>query len=578
MPILITMPLIALLLVGVGLACERVLARRVEADFEAPAYSLLTGWSALVLVGALCAVAGVPLTGPAIAIGAVGVVGLVGAGPAAAGLWRLALAWLLLLPMMAIASVIPPTMPDEFPQLLPNARVLVDNDVFPDRAHPNLETSKPDYPPALALIAYAAGRFGGHDVAYPGKMFTVLLAGAFAVALAAQVAPRIGPLLAIAMGALLATVLNPFFDPRIALTSYTDTPTGFLLALCVAACWRALDDVQPRWRLYAAAAAIVLVLLRETNLVFVVALAAGLLLLRQYRSAAWIVASAFVAFGLWRIYIVTAGKTPSMTVRPVATWDWSAPFAMVRVLFGERLANHPLLGIGGAGFALAVFVLFVWVMRAGDRKLRALFVIAGLVAATWCTFLAWAYAAVFVKQVLTANSAWRYLSELGPLLIYAAVAAIANALPERWVMARTRATAAVGVAACLVPVLATLATWRHWRIDCRFPDVVAVRGMTPALATLRVGSDKIAVIHPDEPGWYAEAIDYELRRPWASSVPFRSPAQALAPDYRLDLSRLDRKQLLETGSVPSFEFTRRDGEGWRPVLTLAAQKLSGCGN
>jgi hypothetical protein len=575
MPILITMLLIALLLIGAGFACERLFAPRIRVDFEAISHPLVTGWAVLGLAGVVCAVGGVSVTGPAIALGVIGAAGLAVAGPAAAGLWRIALAWVLLLPMLAIASVIPATMPDEFPYLLPNVQSLVEYDVFPDRTRPNVWTSKPEYPPALSLIAYAAARFGGHDIAYPGKIFTVLLAGAFAIVLAAQIAGRIGQLAAIAIGVMLATVLNPFFDPRIALTAYNDTPTGFVLALCVAASWRACSEPQAAWRLHAAAAAIVLVLLRETSLVFVVGLAAGLLLCRQYRLTAWIVLPALVTFGLWRIYIITAGWTSSMSARPFAAWDWSGPFTMLRVLFSERLANNPVLGLAGVGFALLCAALCVWVVRSGDRRIRTLVVITGAVAILWCAFVAWAYVAVYRNQVLTANSAWRYLSEIGPLLIFAAVAAVASALPERIAVTRTRAAVAIGVAACFVPVIATLATWRHWRIDCRYPDVVAVRGMTKALGDLRLGSDKIAVIHPSEPDWYAEAIDYELRRPVRSSVPLKSIDQATL-SYRLDLRPLDRGKLAEDRLVPPIEFARRDGAGWNTVLTIAAKKLDGC--
>jgi hypothetical protein len=591
--------LVATVLVGAGFAVERGVARQIGTDFDQPAAALVTGWAVLVLIGVLCALARMPLTVPTLAVGVIGLVGYVAARGAAAGFGRLALAWLLLLPLLAIASAVPGLMHDEFPYQLPNIRFLVETDGFPDAGHPNPETSKPDYPPAFSLIAYAAARFGGIDVAYPGKVFTVLLAGAFGLALARLLVDRVGWLAAIAIGVALATLLNPFFDPRIALTAYYDTPTGFVLALCVAACWRAVGRPFSPWHVHAAAAAMTLIMLRETNVVYVVALAAGLILCREYRVAAGLL-PALATFGLWRLYIITAGFTPSIVPRPFATWDFTAPITMVRVLFIDRLLNNPVLGIAGAGFAALGAVLAVWAVRRGDRALRILFWLAGCASVTWCAFLAWAYLGVYDEQAATANSLWRYLTQLGPLMIYLVAAALVALLParlrvgsggtagvspapcgggtpplQRHVPPRAMA-AALGVALCVVPVLGILATWRHWRIDCRLPSVVAARSIAKDLARLQLGQDRIAVIHPEFASWFSEALDYDLRRPVRTSLHFPRADLADPLPWRIDLSALDHGPLIATREVPAIVVERRSGNAWVPALTIPARRLPGC--
>jgi hypothetical protein len=569
--------LIGVLLAGAGFAGERLVERHGKADLQGGAFALLTGWALLCLVGVVCAVSGARLTLPALAVGVVGITGYLVTTAAWSGLRYLALAWLLLLPLLAIASVIPPTMADEFPYLLPNAKILVETDLFPDQSHPNVWTSKPEYPPALSLIGYAAARLGRIDGAYPGKAFTVLLAGAFGLALAQLIAGRVGWLAAIAIGVALASVLNPFFDPRLALSAHTDTPTGFVLALTVAASWRALHEPLPRWPLHAAAAAIVLVLLRETNVVFVAALAVGLLICRRPKLAMIISAPALVVFGLWRLYITIAGWTPSMAARPLSEWDWSAPFIMVRALFGERLANNPVLGIAGAALAFATVLLCLRIIRSDDRRIRALFALAGTVSIAWCAFLAWAYAAVFTNEVETANSAWRYLSQLGPLLIFTFVAALVPSLPAGVTIARSGTALAAGAGLCLVALLAPLATARHWRIDCRHPDVVVVRHAALEIGKRPIANEKIAVVHPDEPSWYSEALDYELNRPVRSSRGYRRAEQVPAEGYRLDLTKLDRKRLTQDGKIPPLELSHWNGSNWQRVLTLAAEQPRACG-
>jgi hypothetical protein len=569
--------LVGVLLAGAGFACDRLVERQSEADLQTGAFALVAGWAVLCLLGLGCAVSGARLTFPALAVGIVAGAGYWTNKAAWAGLRSLVLAWLLLLPLLAIASVIPPTMADEFPYLLPNASTLVAADVFPDQAHPNVWTSKPEYPPALSLIGYAAARLGGVDVPYPGKVFTVLLAGGFGLLLAQLISARTGWLAAIAIGVALASVLNPFFDPRIALTAHTDTPTGFVLAFTVAAAWQALHDMQPRWILRGAAAAIVLVLLRETNVVLVMALAAGLVLYRRPRLAFLLTAPALAAFGLWRLYIMLAGWTPTMSARSLAGWDWSAPLIMVRALCGERLANNPVLGIAAAVLALASVILCLRIIRSGDRRLRALFALTGAVSIVWCVFLAWAYAAVFTNEVETASSAWRYLSQLGPLVIFTLVAALVSSLPASMTVARSRVALAAGAGLCLAVLLAPLATAGHWRIDCRHPDVVAVRHAARAIADLPIGSAPIAVVHPDEPSWYGEALDYELRRPVRSSRGYKSLGEAPPEGYRLDLTGLDRKRLRQDGAVPLLELSQWTGSRWDSIRTLAAQQPGACG-
>jgi hypothetical protein len=576
MSVLLAMLVLGVLLVGAGAACGRLAGAQGTPDPHEAACLLLTGWAILCLVAVLCAASGAALTGPVLAVGVAGFVGCLAGTRAALGLSRLALAWLLLLPLLLMASVIPPFMADEFPALLPNAKGLLTADMFPDRAHPNVWTSKPEYPPALPLIGYVAARFGGADLGYPAKIFNVMLAGAFALVLAELIVRRMGLLAAVAIGVVLATLVNPFFDPRLALSAYNDTTTGFVVAICVATSWRALDEPTPRWLTYAAAAAIVLILLRETNLVLVVALAAGVLACRRPRIAIIITLPAFVAFALWRVYVMRAGWSQTMTVQPFAEWDWSAPFLLLRGLFGDRLANNPVLGAGGAIFALAAVILCVWLLRAGSSRMRALFVLTGAVGAAWVGFVAWAYIAVFPDEAGNANWAWRYLSQLGPMLIFAIVAALTEFLPARAAV-RGRTAMLVAGAASLVAIAVPPVTSTHWRVDCRFADVVLASSIGEALHALAPDDAPMAVVNPHEPNWYAEAIDYALGRPVRSTMGYRELQQVPLRGYRLDMHDLDRSRITRDGVIPKVEVARWDGSAWAPVLTIAGEAPRACG-
>ncbi|HET6198064.1 MAG TPA: hypothetical protein VFE12_20030, partial [Acetobacteraceae bacterium] len=206
---------VALLLIGIGRVVERLSPTGVS-ELAAPAAWLITGWAVAALAGALCAAGGIALAWPAALLGVTGMGGYcigVPRGP----LLKLAAAWLIVAPLLLIASTIPPTMFDEFAQWLPNTRFLVEHGRFPDAAAPNIWSAKPAYPPAIPIIGYAVQTVSGHGAELAAKIFSVLLAASFGLTLAGLLRTRLGLPLALAVGVAFATVADPFFDPRVSL-------------------------------------------------------------------------------------------------------------------------------------------------------------------------------------------------------------------------------------------------------------------------------------------------------------------------------------------------------------------------
>ena len=167
--------IVALLLVGVGRTIDRWISSD-GANVSAPTAWLITGWATASLVSALAAVCGVALFWPAVCLGVIGIAGYL------VGMPRLPLAllifsWLIVAPLLLIASTIPPTMYDEFAQWLPNTRFLVDHGRFPDVATSNIWSAKAAYPPAVPIIGYGVDALIGRGSEIAAKIFSVLRGG-----------------------------------------------------------------------------------------------------------------------------------------------------------------------------------------------------------------------------------------------------------------------------------------------------------------------------------------------------------------------------------------------------------------
>jgi hypothetical protein len=171
--------------------------------------------------------------------------------------------------------------------------------------------------------------------------------------------------------------------------------------------------------------------------------------------------------------------------------------------------------------AAAAIAVPLGLIRLQDPKLRRLALICANVGVVWAAFLAWSYMAVFsAEEVATANNTWRYLSQLGPMLIYAAFvtdATLRNRHSKTSPQAGTQLRLTAALLCLLVPA-SMLVTWRHWRIDWRFADIAAARSLVGPLVAAGLGNARLAVVHPTEPFYYGVVLDYGHKRPGRSSI------------------------------------------------------------
>jgi hypothetical protein len=543
----------------------------------------------------------------------------------------LALLLIFVAPMGLLVAGTPAMAFDEFAQWLPNTRYLVEHGHYWNWPDWLGLSSKPGYPNASAVIALLVSQLAGPDVEAPFKTFVVVLLGGFGAALAGLAATRftadptrsraVGSTAAalLASGCLIA-FLDPFMDPRIGFTAYTDTPSGIVLALAalagaygIGAARRTEQATASGWFAWAGLLSLTLVLLRQTNLVFVAAFDAACFLFilcgRSGSPRLWLrwalllAAPAAIGLLIWQAHLSAARIGPDIAPRPFAAWDWSAPLTVARAFILDRLADNPLVGGAAAVFVVAAAMggLVVWRRLPDDEggilpPSRIMAALAAIVSLGFAGFLAWAYIAVFTaEEVAAAASLWRYLSELGPLLVLAGICVVVSLLPK-W-----RRNAGLAVASMAVGVVALLLLpWigrSYYRLDCRFPDVAAARvaigELRPALAPFRsspTSPARIAVVNPTMGDWMAYALAFDMRWPDSGEVVrFRVKNEPLAEteawawdqglEALLDFRALDRAALRAQSAIPAVSLLGRPaakGDPWPILATTPPRALPVC--
>ena len=599
---------IAIGCLGLGRLATMFARARAEEPLEA-VFQLAIGWGVIALFANLVAFAALPQAPfllAAVALG--GAAALLPWG--APQRWRrnlrlLAATILLVMPLLLIAAAIPAVMFDELAEWLPNARFVYESGIIPTALYPNPHSVVPSYPYAGPLVNDLGSWMVGRFVETPSKLLTVILYGLFGVALASVASGGRGRLGigAVAAGILLAILLNPTFDPRIALTAYMDGPSAVLAALFAFCAWRAAaglaaDDVTARdWARRGGLIALTMVYARETNLVLLGGYAAGFLVIgrdtlrRDRRTAfvslAWLLAPPLLGFALWRLYMFQADLHSPLGFRPIAEWDWGDPARIIGALLTDRLANHPWLGLGTLGVTIVTAGTAILTWRRVSPNVRRFGALLGCGIAFWLLFLALAYMGVYTAHESgLAASVWRYASELGPSLLLAAVALGGDVLRPFWPRQPGRAATVLAALAMSLAVLGGEAlAARHWRIDCQFAEILATRRIAGALAPELKEARDVAVLSSGEADWMAMAVLYHLDISTAHGVAaeagadLASLAAALLPGsggLLLDLRPLDRARLATSDEIPPVTLYRRAEGGPVPIRSLALPASNAC--
>ena len=601
---------------------------------------VVTGWGLVALVSAVAGIADLDQTWLARALLVLGLLLLVPFRAVTRTRQTQLLGDLLVLvtlvgPIGLLVAATPATAYDEFAQWLPNTRYLVEHGhywIWPEWLG---ASSKPGYPNGSVTVALLASQLIGPEVEAPFKVFVVLILGGFGAVLASLavaacppefVRPGKGRLVAVgflAFGCLISFV-DPFVDPRISLTALADTPTAVIIAMAglvatfgIGAARRGAYEAATGWFAWTGLLSLSLVLLRTTNVVLVAAvgLACGLLVLTAkagsfrlwVRWALLLVGPAILGVVVWNAYLRVARIGADMAPRPISGWDWAAPLTVAKVFLLNRLTGNIPLGTGAVCLVALALVggILVWrrLEAGGHDDLpppRPMLVVTGIVTLSFLAFLSWSYVAVFsADEVARAASLWRYLTELGPLVVLAGYSIALGLVPSRWWMrCRPWGLLSAGTGACALILLLPLAGRNYYRLDCRLPDVIAARSVAAQLRSALEAfkpdapgtAARVAVVNPTMGDWMAYAVAFDLRWPASDRLaqfrvkdePFTDTeawAWDRGLDALLDLTPLDRASLLATRTIPSVTLFGRPaakGDKWSVLATTAPQPVPSC--
>lgn len=507
--------------------------------------------------------------------------------------------WLMQLPLLLLAALMPVVAWDDFSHWLPNARFLLAHDSFPGPGLPPPASVHGVYPPAVAvvthgvtLIARPLGLGGLPEQA--AQIFTLLLYGALAAGVAEVAARRGLTAAAAAVLALLCVVwANPGFVPRIVFTNYGDAPTAALLGTALLVFLRATEAPDPRRFLLQGALILAAVVgVKQTGIVLAaIGLAgAGGLWLALRRPllpglGALLLAAlpALLVWWLWRRHAAAAAG--GFSIAPLSDWAWTmAP---------ETLRSMGRVVISKAPFMLVLLGAVTMALRALRRAPEAMSARAAILAAAmgllWplALFLAYVGTSFAPSEIRAAASFWRYMSQLAGVV---GVVIALGLLDWNWLWRRLPiwvgrlgrgARLAPVAAALLVAALPGLAQAHLWP-PAREP-APQLRRIAVALRPVVAGPAPVAVVDPRGNGMHHIVLRYA----WAGQVETVWPAEHNAPITleaaemlrRLDAARArfvllfssdgEVEEAFDTPAMPprTWRLLEREGAGWRLVAS-----------
>ncbi|HEX9466226.1 MAG TPA: hypothetical protein VGB82_26815 [Alphaproteobacteria bacterium] len=434
---------------------------------------------------------------------------------------------LLGLPLLVLLAGAPATQWDDLSNWLPNQRFLVAFDAFPRPDLPPTGSVFPTYPYGMAFPVYLAGRLAGRFVENAGMLFNLLALLALGRLLARLISLGNGekatePLSwgQLALGCLVASVLNPTFVPKIVFTTHLDFTTAAAAAFAIALLWRSLeaalarDDIVARdLALQAGLTLALLVSLKQSNAVLVALIAGGggLIVLRMreiewsrtVRPLLWLVVPTAVIYLAWRIYADQVMPGGEFGFKPLDVWELEvAKNAFLRML---------LIATKKGGYFAAMLVVCIGAAIAWWRKPGPTGRLAILVAVLFLgfNFFLWvAYVGAFGRngEGESAASFWRYNTQLGGALLVIAVVALRDMAAKHITERALRPLAIAAVALCLVgPFIVA----KRVRFDF-YPVTRYLRATGAELKAVVRADSVVGVIDPRGDGWADVVVRYEL--------------------------------------------------------------------
>jgi len=500
----------ALALMGLGrLLCGN--ATRPEA-------ALIAGWGAAAFVLTLWGVATeASLRGPAIALVVAGFAGL--CLPRSrfhrADWASLARIVVVALPLLAVMASARPSGPDTFLNILPNAAYLWDHAIFPGTGRPIDHSYFPAAPYNLQIAGYIAGLIAR---SFPLKAliaFNLVLQLAAGLMLArlclaveddTAAAPSWG---ASALGMLLATALNPGFDPRFDLAGYGEPGVTVTFAFSAWAAVRLLGDASSANARVLALALTALAGIKQDGVVMVLALLAPAALLAvagpaKGRTLMALILSAVPAgllYLAWHAYAAAHLQQGEWNLLPRDQWQLAEiPLVLLSMLrtMAEKIVFYAVL--------VATIVAAAW--RARDRvdpATRAGLLLAGAFL-LYSASLVLVYVAVFPREMGSeAHSYFRYSSHLGVALM-AAIVLLARGWATR-LGSRSRRADVMPIVAILVSPFLFLP---YLRFDLEAP-ALRVWQLAREAAPLLKGRERLALLLPGDNGSVAAMLETVLR-------------------------------------------------------------------
>jgi len=440
-------------------------------------------------------------------------------------LWRILL---LAAPLLLLVSAMRGSQWDEFTDWLIIPRYMLNFDAFPSRANPFTNASFAGYPYSWHFITFYASKLAGHLLENAGALSNVFLLLAFGLLIVRLIerglertadAARVSWGL-LALGGLAATLINPTFAQKVALTAYADTASAVVTGTAGVLAWFLIESLAEddqhaarghAWRL--GLLLLLLVNLKQATLVLAVLIVGAVITAglrdplvrfsKLSRLLPLIVVPPLIIYLTWRYHLAN-----EMTVREfkvTAFDDWLIP--QIPEILG-RMA----LVLSKKGYYLALVLLLVGFGVRGlicsRSPLDRFAVIAAAVVLGYTAFLLFAYVAAFGKfDALRAASYWRYNMHLG-LLVVAFAAYGTSALWRQRLAYRFKAEK-LGWLPVIMLLAAPFVFAKKLRFD-RVPLTMHFRNVGAAVAERVRPGDTVFVVDPTGSGDSAAIMSYEL--------------------------------------------------------------------